>query len=194
MQNAYESRYIEKLQSKIIYRDTIYKLLEEVAVNSDVQFNITTSVVNAKRMIIVPFLARSANANIRPMLSPFASEPSTCSPYLMSNFQVFISSTPLYPQFQQYDFESYISEMSNFGIDGNINSTLCSGRISKEMYENNYGYIVVDLSRKHIEDNTTAVSIDIAFRLDSLLAMDFAVYIETEKSLTVNLLNGSRIV
>jgi hypothetical protein len=84
--------------------------------------------------------------------------------------------------------------MSSFGIDGNINSTLCSGRISKEMYENNYGYMVVDLSRKHIEDNTTAVAIDISFRLDSLLAMDFAVYIETEKSLTVNLLNGSRIV
>ena len=128
-----------------------------------------------------------------PRMSPFTTEPATCSPYLMSNFQVFISSNPVYPQFQNYSYEMYQNEMSNFGLDGNLVNGLVSSRISYNHYINTYGYIVVNLSRRLPEDENTAVSLDISFKIESLKTMDFYVFVETEKSMVINMLNGGRI-
>ncbi len=99
-------------------------------------------------------------SKLYPRMSPFPSEPATCSPYLMSNFQVFVSSNPVYPQFQNYSYEMFLNEMNNFGLDANLVSGMVSRKISYTHYINSYGYIVVNLSRRLPEDENTAISLD----------------------------------
>lgn len=197
LENDHEKEYLSAMPQKTIkYVDTFYKAIEGISTGSDVQFQITSSVVAPKRLIIVPMLAKEDNgvtSKFYPRMSPFATEPATCSPYLMSNFQVFVSSNPVYPQFQNYSYEMFLNEMNNFGLDGNLVSGMVSSKISYTHYINNYGYIVVNLSRRLPEDENTAVSLDIAFKLESQKKMDFYCFVETEKSITLNMINGGRI-
>jgi hypothetical protein len=83
--------------------------------------------------------------------------------------------------------------MNNFGLNGNLSTGLVSSRISLRHYLNNYGYIVCDLSRRLPEDESTSVSIDVSFKIISALALDFYVFVEQEKSMSINIVNGSRI-
>jgi hypothetical protein len=197
MENDHEKEYLSAIPQKTIkYIDTFYKAIEGISTGSDVQYQITSSVVAPKRLIIVPMLAKEDNgvtSKFYPRMSPFASEPATCSPYLMSNFQVFVSSNPVYPQFQNYSYEMFLNEMNNFGLDGNLVSGMVSSKISYTHYINTYGYIVVNLSRRLPEDENTAVSLDIAFKLESQKKMDFYCFVETEKSMVINMVNGARI-
>ena len=150
---------------------------------------ITTAVAqnNGTRTIATPA------SSFKPIQSPFSSEPATCSPYLISNFQCFISQNPIYPQFQNCSYEMFQNEMSNFGMNANLINGFVSSRISYNHYIINMGYIVVDLSRRLPEDSKTSVSLDISFKIDSPLALDMYCFVEYEKSMTINLLNGQRI-
>jgi hypothetical protein len=199
LQTKYEAEYMGLGQQMIKYTDVISKTIEGVVQNQEVQFNVTSSIVNPKRLIIVPILSGSASGNgpagatFSPLVSPFATEPSTCSPYAITNLQVQLSSVPVYSQQQNYTYESFLYEMNNFGIDSNLKSGVVTSRISLMHYMNNYGYIVVNLSRKAPEEELNPVSIDVQFKQMSLLKMNYYVFVESEKSWTVNLLNGSRL-
>lgn len=195
LQTDHEKQYIALGQRTIKYTDTFYKLFENQAVNSDLQIQITTSVVNPRRLIIIPMINKEVNGaqKIRPICSPFATEPATCSPYSMTNINCYVSTNAIYQTNQPYTFETYCNEMNNFGLNGNLTNGISSGKISYSHYINTYGYIVIDLTRKLPEDLNTSVSIDFAFRITSLLNLDLYCFIEQEKSITVNLLNGSLV-
>ena len=135
----------------------------------------------------------NSDKKVRPMASPFDTCPSTTSPYSMTNVQCFISGNPIYQTQQNYTFETFTNELNNFGLNSNENTGLSSGLITYKHFSNNYNYIVIDLSRKLPEDSNTSVSIDFAFRITSLKALDLFCYVEQEKSITINLLNGSLI-
>jgi hypothetical protein len=135
------------------FTDTFFKLFEEIGSGSDTQLMVTTACVAPKRLIIVPMIAKSANgvsgtAVFKPTISPFASEPATCSPYSISNLQVFVSGNPLYSTVLNYGYEHFLNEMNNFGLNSNLVTGLVSSRISLRHYLNNYGYIVCNLGRR----------------------------------------------
>ena len=197
LQTDYEKSYLALGQRTIKFTDTFFKLFEEIASGSDTQLMVTTACVAPKRLIIVPMIAKSANGAagslFKPTISPFASEPATCSPYSISNLQVFVSGNPLYSTVLNYGYEHFLNEMNNFGLNSNLVTGLVSSRISLRHYLNNYGYIVCNLGRRLPEDSTTSVSLEVAFKITSALAMDFYVFVEQEKSISINLVNGSRI-
>ena len=195
LQTDYEKQYLALGQRTVKYIDTFYKAFENQPIQSDVQIQITSSCVNPKRLIIIPMINKEVNSDkkIRPMASPFDTSPSTTSPYSMTNVQCFISGNPIYHTQQNYTFETFTNELNNFGLNSNENTGLSSGLITYKHFSNNYNYIVIDLSRKLPEDSNTSVSIDFAFRITSLKALDLFCYVEQEKSITINLLNGSLI-
>ena len=203
LQPKYESEYLALGQTTVKYVDTIHRIIENVTRDQEVFFNVTSSIQNAKRLIIVPILSGSgvgangeavSSTYFSPLISPFSTEPSTCSPYAITNFQVMLSSVPVYSQFLNFTYEQFLFEMNNFGVDSNLKSGLVSGRISKKHYENNYGYIVVNIGRRLDEEMDAPISIDVQFKQLSLLKMNYYVFVETEKGMTINLLNGSRVM
>jgi hypothetical protein len=196
LQTDYEKQYLALGQRTIKYIDTFYKLFENFS-TGEVQLQITSACVAPKRLLILPMIAKSSNTDgtnyYKPITSPFATEPATCSPHAITNLQVFLSGTPIYSSFQNYSYEQFLNEMNNFGLNGNLSTGLVSSRISLRHYLNNYGYIVCDLSRRLPEDENTSVSIDVSFKIISALALDFYVFVEQEKSMSINIVNGSRI-
>jgi hypothetical protein len=182
-------------QQTITYTDVFIKNLDGVEAQTDVNFNVTSSVLNPKRLIIIPVLAPSANGgiNLSPLYSPFATEPATVCPFALNNLQVSMSSVPIYGANQNYSYEQFMYEMNNMGVDANLMNGVVSSRISYKHWNNNYGYIVVNLARKSPEDELNTVSIDVQFKQSSLLKTNYWFYVEYEKAITINLLNGSKL-
>ena len=56
-----------------------------------------------------------------------------------------------------------------------------------------YNYFVVDLRRRSNEDESVLQNISIAGNITSPLTYDFKIYVEYEKSITVDIATGSRL-
>jgi hypothetical protein len=58
---------------------------------------------------------------------------------------------------------------------------------------NIYGYIVVDLRRKHSEDESQPLSVQISGKIKSNKAMDFYCFLEKESSFAIDMVTGTRL-
>ena len=56
-----------------------------------------------------------------------------------------------------------------------------------------YNYFVVDLRRRSSEDESVLQNISIAGNITSPLTYDFKIFVEYEKSITVDISSGSRL-
>ena len=84
------------------------------------------------------------------MNSPFSSAPGTCLPYSsITNFNVLESGVNHYQSNITFRWENYLEEVrQSNSLQGGLQLGLSSGLISQSDYENGYGFIYVDLSRK----------------------------------------------
>jgi hypothetical protein len=135
---------------------------------------ISPSQTDMEKLIIVPMLSREANGTtgLLPMESLYASEPTCCSPHLLSNFQVLLSKKPLYSNTPEYKYESFLREM-NLGVNAGMQNGLSSGLISYKDYIETYGYIVVDISRREDFLSNVPTSLEIRGSIASPKALDF---------------------
>jgi hypothetical protein len=78
----------------------------------------------------------------------------------------------------------------NYGINSGKTTGLCSSRISHQDYVNNFGYIVVDLSRRYNQDLDSSLSVQINGTLQGLKNYDLYCYLEYEKSCEIDVMNG----
>jgi hypothetical protein len=191
-----EMRYLQIKQIFLNYVDIIS--FPKLNLSGEFNFIITSGLARATRLIVIPIISSTANGSsvhkFSPFISPFSSEPSSCSPYFISNYNVVLGGLNVYQNSVSYKYENYLDEMSGrFGVDGNLQTGLCSSLISLRDYINIYGYLVTDLSRRNPEDETTPPSIQLSGRIDSLLPLDFLIYIEVSKNITVDLLSGAMI-
>jgi hypothetical protein len=100
----------------------------------------------------------------------------------------------VYQSNRNYDYEMFLDEMNGkYGIESNLTTGMCSSRISLNDFYNNYGYLVVDLSRRSPEDENTPISLQISGKVTSLLPLDMFFYVEVEKTITIDLRTGQMI-
>jgi hypothetical protein len=72
---------------------------------------ISNGTARMKRLIMVGIMTPTANANtISPMSSPFCTEPSTTSPFYISNFNCLVGSLGVYANAITYNFEQFLLE------------------------------------------------------------------------------------
>lgn len=193
MSPLFEQQYLSLNQKKIVYSNIF---ISEFRNNeNNFQLLVTNSIVSATRLIIVPMISKQANGTqlIAPQESIFATEPSTCSPNYIKDFNVQLSGSNVYHQNIEFKYEHFLNELSgNYGVNGNLD-TICSSQISMKDYNSNFGYIVVDLSRKYDFDKKTPLSVQIKGHIESNLALDFLCYIEETKEITIDIHTGAKI-
>jgi hypothetical protein len=151
-----------------------------------------------KRLICVPCIASTANGStthkFSPCISPFTTEPSTCSPYLIQDFNIQLGGLNLYQNGRNYNYETFLDEMNGkYGMESNMTTGMCSSRISLNDYNNNYGYLVADLSRRAPEDDMVSISLQVSGKVTSLLPLDLFFYIEVEKTIVIDLKTGQMV-
>lgn len=194
MKPALQQAYLESKPRPLIYTDVVlYQLYKR---SGQINELITTGIQYAKRIIICPILNTEGNGTnqIHPFHSPFTTEPATCSPYVIQNFQVKISAINIYPNQVNYSYDMFIRELNGkYGVNSNLESGLCSSRINLKDYVNTYGYIVVDLKRKHTDDESVSLSIQLECNIKSPKPLDFNIFVEQEKSFSIDVSTGRRI-
>ena len=194
MAPSFEDKYLAVSQKKVTYEDVFVTHLRGLTANF--QAVLTNSLSRMQRLVIVPILSASGNGTLKipPQESPYASEPSTCSPHYIRDFNVQLSGSNIYKQNVNYKYEQFLNEMcGTFGTNANQVTGLSSSLISQKDYNENYGYLVVDLSRRYNYDNETPMSVQINGIIASPKALDFICYITYLKDTTIDLLTGQEL-
>lgn len=187
-----ERRMLSLGQKTVVYNEVL--TFVKTGQNGVVDYLITNGLAHMKRMIICPILSASDNANINPHLSPFSTEPSTCSPYCIENFQVQVASKNIYHTAVNYTYDMFLTEINGkYGVNSNVENGLSSSLISLQDFQNNYGYIVVDLKRKSSEDETVPLSVHLSCNVTSPKKLDFYIFIEVEKTFKYDVATGQRL-
>jgi hypothetical protein len=188
-----DSEYLSSKIKTVEYLD-IVQYPFDVAVGGNFNQLITNGLSKMRRLIMVGMI-RSGNGGtgLPAQSSPFTTEPSTTSPFKLSNFNVYIGGVPLYESSTfQYDYEQFLLELNGQqGINSNLTQGLVSSRISLQDFNNNYHYIVVNLDRKLPENENTSQALSVSGRLDSLKPITFNCFIERYKTIAIDVETGA---
>lgn len=193
---SFEMTYLQQGQKKIVYNEVILTILYNKQPMSTFNDIITNGVDHIKRLIIVPQIAAAGNGTQHndPRTSPFDTCPSTCSPYILDNLQIQLANQNVYVSPVNYSYDMFLQEMNGrYGVESSLFPGVSSSMISMKDYVELYGYIVVDLKRKHVEDDSVALSVQISGRVKSLKALDLYCFIEQEKSFTIDIATGQAL-
>ena len=134
-----------------------------------------------------------------PMNSPFSSAPGTCLPYgggAVSSFNVLISGSNLYQANIDYGWQEFLTEVrGSKGLNGGLSTGLSSGLIGQSDWENGYGWVYADLSRKVSQaSDDVSRSYQVLFTNNSNVQCDYIIIIGYEREIGISLANGSLVV
>lgn len=192
--------YLQNFRDQpVVYNDLISFFLLGQGPGVSFNFQMANGVSNAKRLIIIPFY-RTRDNNVvnsdaayvpfQPS-SPFDSSPATTAPGAhISNFNILLSNQNMFPRNIEYGFEHFISEISECNaINGGLDTGLTSGLIDYDMWQNNYHYYIVDLSRR-LNGDSTPKSITMIGKNDTLFDVDYYIFCEYERQFSLNVETG----
>ena len=195
MTPKYELEYFSESSriKKIHYLDLQYNsFVCESGANFDKE--LTSSCQRPKRLIMIPIITKEGNFGLDPMSSPFTTEPATCSPNIITNFNCALNNVNLFPNNITYSFDHYLQNMNGQqGVNANMVRGLVSSRINMSDYQNIYGYICVDLSRRVPEMDLVNQSVRVRGRVSSNKPLNFLCFIEVEKILELDVMTGTYI-
>lgn len=193
-----DAAYISQKIRTVEYVDMIhYDFI--VPAKQSINQLITNGLDKMRRLVVVGLISSGNGKNGNDLLtapvenSCFTTEPSTCSPFKINNFNVYVGGVPLYENASMtYDYEKFLLEMNGqYGINGNLVNGLCSSRISLEDFNNNYCYYVVNLDRKLEENENTRQSLLISGNLVCEKPVHLHCFIERYKQIKVDVETGS---
>ena len=200
MEPALVNSYLLNFKEQAVYyRDVLSFYYPKLEPTADLAFQLANGIVNAKRLIILPFYHKentTINQSIHPFVpfeptSPWSSAPGTVAPeFVLGNFNVLISNMNVFQRNQDYGFEHFISEIQGCNaLNGGMDTGLTSGMIDLAQWNGGYRYYVVDLSRRLAGDNTPK-SITVIGKNRSTLPVDLYFYVEYERHLSLDVESG----
>jgi hypothetical protein len=183
---------------KIVYEDIIVKHLTNLSSGSSIDAMLSSNISNIQKLIIIPMLSKESNitenlfTKYSPQESMFSQEPTVCSPYLISNFQVKVGNQNIYLNNMPYKHDQFMLELNGAqGVEGGLQTGFSSGQINISDYLKNYGYLVCDLSRKGLEDVDKLFQISISGKIESPKSLDLLCYLVVQKQVVIDISTGT---
>lgn len=137
-----------------------------VAAGASINYTITTGVPNPRKLMLLPMwqnLGGTTNLT-NPEVSPFDSVPATSGPFAtLNNLQVYLANKAIYQYPIQYDYEQWVTENAQLGLNGSLVSEDTSGLLSQQLFEQNHRFYVVDLSRRMASEDGSSKSVQVSF-------------------------------
>ena len=91
-----------------------------------------------------------------------------------------------------YRHDQFMLELNGAqGVEGGLQTGFSSGQINLKDYNKNYGYIVVDLSRKGISDVDKLFQISITGKIESPKSLDLLCYLVVQKQVIIDISTGT---
>ena len=204
-----QQRYLQLAPTKkVVYRDIFQYQFSTINPDDNFNFLVSNGIPNIKSVLVVPYIPAGSNGSFADaqgkqtnnglqystLLSPFASTPATPDPIPLSNFNILVSGVNLFLNNQLYDYEQFRQElMSSNQLNGNLTTGLTSGLISEEMFSRGYRYYYGNCSRILPAEAGVSRSVQIIGQNKSKSIVNLLVFVEFEKSMTIDILTGARI-
>lgn len=188
MEESYFSQAPKQILYSSYFRAVTPSIENGASLNS---FLVTNALSRVKSVLVFPVASSQNN-----MLSPFSSCPTTTMPYaFMSQFNVKVGGSPHYPEGQAYSWEHYKEEIAGRGVNSNLEVGLGSGLLNELEWNAAYRFLYVDLSRKASQgQDDVAKSIILEGKNTSGVAVTYHVFVEYQKSVTINQSTGQLIL
>lgn len=162
--------------------------------NTSFSGTITPGIVNAKRLILVPFFNGNASTSInsqsliyQPYQSPFETAPASTSVFpVLRNLQVTVGNVPMFLNPINMDYEQFLNEVTPLALDGAMNDKLSSGLLNQKLWSSLYRYYTVDISRRLISENGSSKGIQISFDNATNIPIQVFAFVLYEKEFTVD--------
>jgi hypothetical protein len=156
-------------------------------------FNINAGVPNPRFVRCYPYFvgtgtaSTSIPATYNPFLSIVSSEGATTSPMAqLTNFNVYVGNKAVFQDPQNFDYENFCYEVSKFGINGGMDSTMSSGVLNSYLWEHFYRYYCADVSRRLSSEDGNMKGIQVQATNGSKMALDILVDTFSERQYTID--------
>jgi hypothetical protein len=196
---SYEMQYVQASQVKEIVYDDIYSyVISNVGVGQSISAILTNGIVNPRKLVVIPFINGSAGgANyyadiaLSPWQSGFDPSPATTSPGAsLSRFNVQLSGKNVFNNDEQYDYEAFVNELSQTGVNGGKETGLASGIIGFREFQSSYRYYVADLSRRKTESDSTPLAVQLTGTPNTQKVMDLVCFLTFRRSVMIDVASG----
>jgi hypothetical protein len=157
---------------------------------------VSNGIPNIKSVLVVPFIAPSANGDLAlsTLLSPFSTSGATPDPIPLTQFNILVSGVNLFLNNQIYDYEQFNQELkSSNQLNGGLTTGLASGLISELDFSRGMRYYYGNCARVLPSEEGVSRSVQIIGKNASLLKCNLMVFVEFGKSMTVDISTGARI-
>jgi hypothetical protein len=218
-----ETRFLELTPTKkVLYNDIFQFYFPNQGAGDNINILVSNGIPNIKSVVVIPLLTSSGsnqpNGAVTPakyqtasngangvqigavplktstLLSPFSTTGATPDPIALDNFQILISGVNLFIQNFQYGFEDFYEQVVSINqLNGSLTTGLGSGLVGYNEWQNLYRYYVGNASRIIPSEEGMARSVQIQCLNRSAVNIDLMVFVEYEKSITVNMATGQEI-
>lgn len=137
----------------------------DVAAGATQNYTVTSGVSNPKRIVMLPLLKQLGGSTITaPEQSPFDPAPATSGNFAtMSQLQIYVANQPIYQTPVQYDYEQFLSEQSQVGLNGNQSNEETSGLLTEQLWTQNHRFYTTDLSRRMDAEDGSSKSVAVSY-------------------------------
>jgi hypothetical protein len=192
-----EQRYLSLAPTKRIeYTDIFQYQFNDIEANANFNFLVSNGIPNIKSVLVVPFIAPSANGDLAlsTLLSPFSTSGATPDPVPLTQFNILVSGVNLFLNNQIYDYEQFNQELkSSNQLNGGLTTGLASGLISELDFSRGMRYYYGNCARVLPSEEGVSRSVQIIGKNASLVKCNLMVFVEFGKSMTVDISTGARI-
>jgi hypothetical protein len=160
-----------KADAVLSQTNKFFTTLEKIQFTFDVaggtaqNYTVTSGVSNPKRIVMLPLLKQLGGSNITaPEQSPFDPAPATSGNFAtMSQLQIYVANQPIYQTPVQYDYEQFLSEQSQVGLNGNQSNEETSGLLTEQLWTQNHRFYTTDLSRRMDAEDGSSKSVSVSY-------------------------------
>jgi hypothetical protein len=204
-----EQRYLSLTPTKkIVYNDLFQYSFTGVSSGSTFSFLVTNGIPNIRGVLVIPFLPKASNGvastyatttalagvTTSSLLSPFSTSGGTPDPISLTNFQIQISGKNLFINNLQYDYETFLEQLScSNQLNGGLTTSLSSGLIGYDDFEGLYRYYYGNAGRAIPSEDGVAKAVQVSGTNNSPQTIDFMVFIEFERQIVVDVRTGARV-
>jgi hypothetical protein len=186
----YDQQFMSSPEKSLLYTD-LFGYSCDIAPTENFSRVISTTMPRIKRMIIAFSLKapqNGTNSLVGSLSSPFFSGNSV--PTLIQNFQVLVDNNVLFSNpITYHESENYLLNLNKYGVNTNMINGMRVG-ISQRDFGSIYCYYVVNLENRETSSDNINHSVSIQGTLSSLKAVTCHVFVEYDKTLTLNVISG----
>jgi hypothetical protein len=180
-----------KPTTTVNYNDVYTFQITNKAAKTDVVETISTGIVNAKYIWVLPFPSPISPNTLPEWQNPYDTAPATTSNIILDSFQVQLAGRNVFRADVKYDYNMFMDELSKINaLEGNNNNSMTSGLIRQYQFQNSHRIYVADLSRHNQSDSLISKSIVVSFKNAGAVPVSCLVFVAYGRSVALDTATG----